>query len=126
MFQEDRIAVLKTKYEGLIAKCESDIETYRAKLAVIEEIISESNQSSLPLREKNYAQTGLTDALRDILATSSSAGISGTSIRKLLLERGVPKTDYFSTNVHTTLKRLIKQGQAKTELRGKERWYFKP
>ncbi len=125
--KENSFEVLILKYRTLIAKTEADLGSHRSKLAVLEELQAEASQTQFPLTDNKYQTVGLTEALLDLLkASRSNDGISGTNVRQMLLEHGFPKAKHFSANVHTTLKRLEKQGEVRSELKEGERFYIKP
>jgi hypothetical protein len=133
--QNDRLEILKTKYEQEIQAKERELETLKAKLASLQAFVHESeklgNPESAPDR---YTDKGLTDSILDALyrlwpdGAADKRGLTAREITDYILAHGYkPPTggQSFDISIAVTLQRLKEQRRVEKK-REEGNNFFKP
>ncbi len=127
----DRLEILRVKYEQDIKVKESELETLRAKLATLRTLAQESEKLANPQSEPDkYAKMGLTDAILDVVGRLKGVSIHGANtsqIRDCMIACGFRPSEEnphnFSVAVAVTLQRLKTQRRVKLiRLNGNNFW----
>lgn len=129
----DRLIALRNKYVAAVAAKEAELKSLREKLRVIDELDEELelgapspssvNGSSAALKYAN-GETPLTNAILETVNENGTHGVSASKVAKLLIQNGFkPGGVNFVVTVGTTLRRLEKRGDIRTEKTGGDRLY---
>ena len=113
--QNDRLELLKVKYEQEIQDTEAKLRELKAKLATLVTLAQESEKLANPESEPDkYKGTGLTESINDCvrnLWNARGGGATATEIKNFLLARGFQAGENFDTAVYTVLGRLCDSGK---------------
>lgn len=133
--QNDRLEILKAKYEQEIQAKERELETLKAKLVSLRAFASESEKLGDPESASDrYAGTGLTVSILDALyrlwpeGASDKRGATAREITDYIIANGYrPPTmgQGFNISIAVTLQRLEKQRRVK-RIREDGNNFFKP
>jgi hypothetical protein len=122
----DRLSLLRQKYTAQLRAKREEISILEKKLAVINELDSESAEMQKPTEKPgaHYAGMNLTAATLDVVRELGGK-VTVADVRKRLLNNGwLPKGKNFGVTVAKTLKRLQGQGKLETDLHaGKRRFW---
>lgn len=132
----DRLELLKAKYDQEVQAKEQELAVLKAKLRNLVEFAEESQDLNVPKEATDrYASWGTTEAVFDAVNSlwhrgkgTSHYGITAGQVRDYMILRGfTPKADphNFSITVNVTLKRLTDSGRIRSgEFSGKK--FYKP
>lgn len=108
--QNDRLEILKARYEQEIRDAEENIRSLKAKLATINTLEQESEKLANPEAEPDkYAGLGFTISVYDAVKSlwdARKVGATTIEIKNYLLAHGFQPAENFDTAIYTVLKRL--------------------
>jgi hypothetical protein len=128
----DRLAVLRAKYEKELLEAQNNARILKAKLANLAELEHEARTVKLPNAPKDYAELGPTEGILRAVselwkkARNPKLGVDVFAIKEWMLANGFKPGGFeFDVSVSVTVQRLRESGRLAVTQIGNQ-YYYRP